>query len=77
MLKKRLFILLLIVCFWSFFSQESIGQQFVTPHINPSIKFTENLGQWNNDILFRAQLDGGLLFLEKTGLTFNFYDKKN
>ena len=76
MLKKRLIILLLTLCFWSFFSQDNIDQHVVTPHINPSIKFTENLGQWNDDVLFRAQLDGGLMFLEKTGLTFNFYDKK-
>ncbi|MCC6370899.1 MAG: hypothetical protein IT236_07845, partial [Bacteroidia bacterium] len=47
----------------------------VTPHVSPSLKFTENLGQWKNNILFRAQLDGGCLFLEKNSLTFNFYDK--
>ncbi len=40
------------------------------------IRFTENKNQWDPNIAYRAQLDGGALFLEKTGkLTFNFYDK--
>ncbi|MGZ4043572.1 MAG: DUF7948 domain-containing protein, partial [Bacteroidia bacterium] len=48
----------------------------ITPHVSPALRFTENLGQWEENILFRAQLDGGALFLEKNCLTFNFYDKK-
>lgn len=51
-------------------------QRVITPHVSPSLKFTENAGQWQQNILFRAQLDGGVLFLEKNALTFNFYDKK-
>lgn len=48
----------------------------VTPHVDPSVRLTENLGQWTAPVLFRAQLDGGACFLEKNGLTFSFYDKK-
>ncbi|GIV29408.1 MAG: hypothetical protein KatS3mg028_0474 [Bacteroidia bacterium] len=44
--------------------------------LRPHIKFTENKGQWNEHVLFRASLDGGDLFIEKNKLTFNFYDKK-
>ncbi|MEO6304047.1 MAG: PKD domain-containing protein [Bacteroidia bacterium] len=44
--------------------------------MSPVLKLTENLGQWDDKILFRAQLDGGGLFVEKNCLTFNFYDKK-
>jgi hypothetical protein len=40
------------------------------------LKFTENAGQWESQVLFRAQLDGGALFMEPDGLTFDFYDKK-
>lgn len=40
------------------------------------IKFTENKNQWDKNILYRAQLDGGLLFLEKNCFTYNFYDKE-
>lgn len=48
----------------------------IQPHVSPGLTFTENQGQWDNHILFRAGLDGGALFLERTKLTFNFYDKK-
>lgn len=41
-----------------------------------AIKFTENKGQWDSKILYRAQLDGGLLFLEKDAFVYNFYDKE-
>lgn len=48
----------------------------IIPHVSPELRFTENKGQWESNILFRAQLDGGALFLENNSLTFNFYDKK-
>ncbi len=48
----------------------------ISPHVNPAAKLTENLGQWNKNILLRAQLDGGAFFIENNKLTFNFYDKK-
>lgn len=40
------------------------------------IKFTENKNQWNNAILYRAQLDGGVMFLQKNCFTYSFYDKE-
>ena len=76
MLKKGLILLFFIGKFVSLFAQTDPPQRVVTPHVNPALKFTENLGQWDNKILFRAQLDGGALFVEKNGLTFDFYDKK-
>ena len=51
------------------------GQQIVTAHDHPGLTFTENIGQWDKTILYRAGLDGGALFLEKDRLTFNLYDK--
>jgi gliding motility-associated-like protein len=42
---------------------------------NSGIRFTENKNQWDKNILYRAQLDGGVLFLEKNCFTYNFYDK--
>ncbi len=39
------------------------------------IRFTENKNQWDKNILYRAQLDGGALFLEKNCFTYSFYDK--
>ena len=43
---------------------------------NSLIRFTENIGQWDSKVLFRAQLDGGVLFLEKNCFTYNFYEKE-
>jgi gliding motility-associated-like protein len=42
---------------------------------NSGIRFTENKNQWDKNILYRAQLDGGALFLEKNCFTYSFYDK--
>lgn len=75
MLKKGLILLFFIGSFANIFSQNDSEKHLVIPHTSPALRFTENLGQWDNNIIFRAQLDGGLLFVEKTGLTFNFYDK--
>ena len=42
----------------------------------PGIVFIENKGQWATDILFRADLPGGFLFLKETGLHYVFYDTR-
>jgi hypothetical protein len=36
--------------------------------------FVQNRGQWNPDILFRADLPGGFLFLKNSSLVYVFYD---
>ncbi len=41
-----------------------------------NITFTENKNQWDPQIIYRAQLDGGALFLEKNCFIYNFYDKE-
>lgn len=41
-----------------------------------TIRFTENKNQWDANIRYRANLDGGALFLEKNCFTYNFYDKE-
>lgn len=43
---------------------------------NSLIRFTENKNQWESFIKYRAQLDGGALFVKNTGLTYSFYDKE-
>lgn len=40
------------------------------------IRFTENKHQWQDFILYRAQLDGGALFAEANAITYGFYDKE-
>lgn len=54
---------------------------FITVHAatvkekSSGIRFTENKNQWDKNILYKAQLDGGSLFLEKNCFTYSFYDK--
>jgi gliding motility-associated-like protein len=69
---RKAFLYIFILLTITSFAQEKV----VTPHVSPSLRFTENLGQWDNFIRYRVQLDGGMLFMENTGLTYNFYDKK-
>ena len=42
-----------------------------------SIFFIENKNQWPENVLFRSQLYGGYVFLEKNGLTYYFFDSEN
>ena len=53
-----------------------LAQRVKHPEPQNTIKFTENKNQWGGNVLFRAQLDGGLLFLEKNSFTYNFYDSE-
>lgn len=38
-------------------------------------QFIENNGQWENTFLYRANIPGGELFIEKGGLTYHFWDQ--
>ena len=40
----------------------------------PAVYFTENRNQWQSNVLYRAQLYGGLMYAEKNCLTYFFYD---
>lgn len=42
-----------------------------------TVRFTENKNQWNATICYKANLDGGALFLEKNSFTYCFYDKES
>ncbi len=53
--------------------------QIRTPHVEKDasqIRFTENKHQWDDFIQYRAQLDGGALYVQKNALTYGFYDKE-
>lgn len=58
-------------------SQSSGAPRVVSPSAHKGIRFTENKGQWDRAILYKAMLDGGALFVERDGLRFNFYDKSS
>lgn len=38
------------------------------------LEFIENLGQWHDNVEFRADLPGGAIFLEDNEFTYSFYD---
>lgn len=41
---------------------------------NDGIRFIENKGQWEKQVLFKADLGNGALFVEKDRFTFNLYN---
>jgi PKD repeat protein len=42
----------------------------------PSLRFTRNNGQWDKNVLYRAALPGGFLFVKKQSLQYVFYDTR-
>lgn len=68
---KYFFILVII-----FFVFKGGIAQVKAPDPQNTIRFTENKNQWDKQVIYRAQLDGGVLFLEKNCFTYNFYDKE-
>ena len=60
-----------------FFCTIKVGVSQVNPPVSQrTIRFAENKNQWDSVILFRAQLDGGALFLESNCFTYSLYDKE-
>ena len=47
----------------------------VTADTNFQIKFIENKGQWTSEVLFKADIPGGHLFVSKNCLTYYLVDK--
>ena len=41
-----------------------------------NLEFIQNKNQWNKKILYKTDIDGGAVFLEKDGFTFVFKDLK-
>ncbi|HEY0030355.1 MAG TPA: PKD domain-containing protein [Bacteroidia bacterium] len=69
--KKYFLLVLLCAPMFSAFSHNGKSNESQS-----AIKFTENKNQWDKKVIYRAQLDGGLLFLENNAFTYNFYDKE-
>lgn len=42
---------------------------------NSTLEFRENKGQWNKNVLFKAHIPGGNLYLESNRLTYQFYNE--
>ena len=51
----------------------SVGKIFA--HAPARYHFIENKGQWTENIIFKAVVPGGSLFIENAGLTYVFFDQ--
>lgn len=60
-------ILILSLALSSLYAQE-------TDHPQGSYKFLENKGQWPSSVLYKADVTGGKIWLEKTGVLYQFLD---
>ena len=65
-----------VLLFSVLFPALAFGGGIKSPGPQNLTKFTENKHQWERPVLYRAQLDGGALFLGQTSFTYNFYDKE-
>jgi gliding motility-associated-like protein len=41
------------------------------------VEFRENKGQWNSNVLYKARIPGGNLYLEQNELTYQFYNEED
>lgn len=72
--------IILFVYFILFATLSALPQRIKTSafHFDSKVWFTENKNQWDNHISYKAQLDGGAMFIENTGkFTYHLYDKDN
>lgn len=72
---KRLYLLLLI----SILTQKGVGQkvkELALPSLANSIRFVENLNQWEDSIRYQAELNSGYLYVYANSLQYTFYDGK-
>ena len=53
----------------SFFSVTILS---ATLNAQKNLRFTENKGQWNNNVLYKANIPSGSVFLESNSILFNF-----
>jgi gliding motility-associated-like protein len=44
---------------------------------NDGIRFIENKGQWEKQVLYKADLGNGFLYLENNGFTYDLFDTKH
>jgi len=42
-----------------------------------NVEFIENKGQWNSNVVYKAQLPAGSLYLENNALTYLFYNERD
>ena len=74
MIKVNIIVIVFSMCVSGFAQRVKIPNQ----HAQSFVRFTENKKQWDANIKYKAELDGGALFIEQNAkLTFHLYDKDN
>ena len=73
---KQLVKIYFLFIFLFVYASNSFAGGVKTPQPQNTIKFTENKNQWDKKVIYRAQLDGGALFLEKMHSPIIFMTKK-
>lgn len=73
----RCLIKLLLFIFILIFYLETYGHHHRDTLRGNSIEFIENKGQWPDNVLYRANINGGSIYLEKDGFTYDLRDQKN
>jgi len=69
--------LIIFFVFWTYLGIGISNIQALPPShptYGDSFRFTENRQQWNSNVLFRAEIPNGYLFLQKNGFQYTFYD---
>jgi gliding motility-associated-like protein len=69
---------LIIICLLSFYVLNGLQAQenFISQNNNASsnLVFIQNKNQWDNKVLYKADIPGGIVFLEKNSFTYNLID---
>lgn len=74
--KNIIYIITALLCCNSFsYAQESHSHSAENHSHNSHYFFKQNKGQWHENVLFKANLPDGAMFLENSGITYSFTDK--
>jgi gliding motility-associated-like protein len=68
-----LFVVACLILLVPFSSKATLNYDQPSP---TQVKFVKNLNQWDKDVLYRADLPGGFLFIKSSSLHYVFYDTK-
>src|SRR5947208_252015 len=49
-------------------------KRIVTPKVHPGLRFTENKGQFPNNVNYMVRMSNGNIYLEKNKLTYFLFD---
>ncbi len=66
----------LLVVFFCYFSAQA-QKKILRPHPSSDLSFVKNMGQWQAPFLFKATVPNGAIFLEKSGITYNFVEDES